>query len=277
MVFVPQEFIPEYRTARKYSLLSADGWWFNKWPLLGWLETFVKVAAWCFVPYIPVPDAPFVPFDEISKPFAIETATMLLASALITAAIIDRLVYREIVSMIFVFPNNWAHWTVTAAMYRSGRDGINVRYFRIFCWLMFAGDIVKLVFFAVHDFSRLNVARYVRSVSFRAEQLLSNATIFCGNSNDWGLKSLYSTFLAAKPLAVHADDPYLFSLITSTRKSWLGTIPAGRFLCTFVCHRIVCRLWLLRVKGFESLWISTSRFSVRIPSSLRNAVPLGMG
>lgn len=109
-------------------------------------------------------NAPFVPFESISKPFAIEAATMLLASALITAAIIDRMVYREIVSMIFVFPSNWAHWTVTSAMLRSGREGINIRYFRIFCWLMLAGDIVKLVFFAVHDFSRLNVARYVRFI-----------------------------------------------------------------------------------------------------------------
>lgn len=161
MVFVPPDFIPEYRPARKYSLWSSDGWWLNRWPLLGWLETFVKIAAWCFVPYVPVKNAPVVSFELISKQFAIQTATMVLASALITAAIIDRMVYREIVSMIFVFPNNWAHWTVTWAMLRSGRDGINVRYFRIFCWLMLAGDIVKLVFFAVHDFTRLNIARYV--------------------------------------------------------------------------------------------------------------------
>lgn len=160
MVFIPAEFLPEYRPSRKFSPLSSDGWWLNRWPLLGWLETFVKVAAWCFVPYIPVPAAEPVPFETIPKPFAIETLIMLIASVLLAAAIIDRLVYREIISMIFVFPTNWAHWTVAMAMYRGGRHGVNVRYFRIFCWLMLAGDVVKLLFFAVHDFSRLNISRY---------------------------------------------------------------------------------------------------------------------
>jgi len=161
MVFVPSEFIPEYRPARKYSLLSTNGWWINRWPVLGWLETFVKIAAWCFVPYIPKVGAPLVDFKNFPQPFVLQTAIMFVASVLLTAAIIDRMVYREIISFLFVFPNNWAHWTVTMAMYRAGRDGINVKYFRIFCWLMFAGDIVKLIFFAVHDFTRLEVARYV--------------------------------------------------------------------------------------------------------------------
>lgn len=168
MVYVPPDFIPEYRPARKFSILSSNGWWLNRWPLLGWLETFVKIAAWCFVPYVQTESTSSslfgtIQFNVLSKPFALESVIMLLASCLIAAAIIDRLVYREIISMIFVFPNNWAHWTVTSNMLRNGqgRDGINVRYFRIFCWLMLVGDIVKLIFFAVHDFSRLDVARYV--------------------------------------------------------------------------------------------------------------------
>lgn len=161
MVFIPAEFIPEYRPARKYSLSSTDGWWLNQWPVLGWLETFVKVAAWCFVPYIQNSTVPTNSSPEFTKTFAVETAIMLLASGLLTAAIIDRLVYREIISMIFVFPNNWAHWTIALNMLRYGRLGTNVKYFRIFCWLMLAGDIIKLLFFVVYDFSILNIARYV--------------------------------------------------------------------------------------------------------------------
>lgn len=161
MVFIPEQFIPEYRVARKHSLLSSNGWWLNRWPFFGWLETFVKIAAWCFVPYI-ILDAPVrVDVKQMSASFAIETSIMLIASALIAAAIIDRMVYREIISMIFVFPNNWAHWKVSMAMLRYGRNGINVRFMRIFCMLMFAGDVVKLLFFAVNDFSLLSVARYV--------------------------------------------------------------------------------------------------------------------
>lgn len=161
MVFIPSEFIPEYRPARKFSPFSSHGWWLNRWPLLGWLETFVKIAAWCFIPYVSVENAPLAQFETISHSFVIETCVMLVAAVLLTVAIIDRLVYREILSMIFVFPNNWAHWTVAMAMWRGGRNGIHVRYMRVFCWLMFAGDIVKLIFFAVHDFSRLNISRYV--------------------------------------------------------------------------------------------------------------------
>lgn len=98
--------------------------------------------------------------------FAVETAVMLLASVILATAVIDRLVYREIISMIFVFPNNWAHWTVALAMLRGGRAGVNIKYLRIFCWLMLAGDVIKLVFFAWHDFTRLEVARFVSDDPF---------------------------------------------------------------------------------------------------------------
>lgn len=159
MVFFPSEFIPEYRPAKKYSVFSSSGWWMNRWPLLGWLETFVKIAAWIAVPYIPGRRVERIP--SLSPQVAVELSIMLLASILLAVAIIDRLVYREIISMIFVFPNNWAHWSVTMALYHNGRDGLNGKYFRIFCWLMLTGDVVKLLFFAVHDFSRIGVAIYV--------------------------------------------------------------------------------------------------------------------
>lgn len=161
MVFYPSEFLPEYRPVRKFPLYSTNGWWLNPWPFMGWLETFVKIAAWLFVPFVLLKPIKSAPPESISPSFAVQTSIMLLAASLLTAAIIDRLVYREIISMIFVFPNNWAHWTVAISMLRHGRSGINIRCFRIFCWLMFAGDIVKLIFFAVHDFTRLNISRYV--------------------------------------------------------------------------------------------------------------------
>lgn len=166
MVVYQSEFVPEYRPCRQFSIFSSKGWWLNKWPLLGWLETFVKIAAWVFVPFLSSPGGYRADVEDFAKPylakqFALEVLIMFLASAFLAVAIIDRLVYREIISMIFVFPNNWAHWTVLREMMRRGRNGINVKYFRAFCWLTLSGDIVKLLFFAVHDFSRLNVARYV--------------------------------------------------------------------------------------------------------------------
>lgn len=119
----------------------------------------MKIAAWIAVPYIPGRRVERIP--SLSPQVAVELSIMLLASILLAVAIIDRLVYREIISMIFVFPNNWAHWSVTMALYHNGRDGLNGKYFRIFCWLMLTGDVVKLLFFAVHDFSRIGVAIYV--------------------------------------------------------------------------------------------------------------------
>lgn len=162
MVFRPNTFLSEYRPARKQSLFSSDGWWLNRWPLLGWLETFVKIGAWCFVPYIAVPNAPRVSIEMSSPAFLVQTFIMGAASVLIGAAVFDRLFYRDIISMVFVIPNNWAHWTVFAAMVRGGRGGVNVHYLRIFFWLMLAGDIIKLIFFVVHDFSIALVAKYVR-------------------------------------------------------------------------------------------------------------------
>ncbi|GAB0495646.1 hypothetical protein MMPV_006950 [Pyropia vietnamensis] len=93
--------------------------------------------------------------------FALQTGVMTAAAALILAAIIDRLVYREVISAIFVVPNSWAHVVVAASMVRGGRAGVDAAALRGFCWWMLAGDVIKLVFFAVHDFDIIAVAKYV--------------------------------------------------------------------------------------------------------------------
>ncbi|OSX76487.1 hypothetical protein BU14_0188s0005 [Porphyra umbilicalis] len=93
--------------------------------------------------------------------FALQTGVMLGAAALILAAIIDRLVYREVISALFVVPNSWAHVVVAASMVRGGRAGVDAAALRGFCWWMLAGDLIKLVFFAVHDFDIIAVAKYV--------------------------------------------------------------------------------------------------------------------
>lgn len=171
MVYAPPHFIAEYRAARKHSIFSSDGWWINRWPFLGWLETFLKVIAWFYASRISAPNfaSPDTRSAEIFRTSALTNSAeiwiFLLATALITAAVFDRLFYREIISMVFVLPNNWAHWTVFRALVNGaaskGHGAVSHTDLRIFCWLMFAGDIVKLVFFAVHDFNIANVAKYV--------------------------------------------------------------------------------------------------------------------
>lgn len=163
MVFVPPTFIAEYRVARKFSLLSTNGWWLNRWPLLGWLETGLKVLAWFYSSYVGIETVPIHKPKYGSEPavFVLQTFLMCGGTTLLTLAVVDRLRYREVVSMIFVFPNAWAHWVVVSAMLRLGPAGLQARNFRMFCWLMLSGDIVKLLFFAVHDFTMLEVKRYV--------------------------------------------------------------------------------------------------------------------
>jgi hypothetical protein len=163
MVYIPNAFIPEYRAARKLSIVSSSGWWLNRWPFLGWLETAVKIMAFVVASYVPVRNSGDFDVPAFSQypSFYLETFLMFGGASLITLAILDRIFYREVISMLFVFPNIWAHWTVAGAMYRLGRGGISTRYFRQFCWLMLAGDVVKLIFFTVHDFSMLSVARFV--------------------------------------------------------------------------------------------------------------------
>jgi hypothetical protein len=164
MVYIPNAFIPEYRAARKLPIASSGGWWLNRWPFLGWLETAVKVMAFIVASHVPLRNSGDFDISARSQSpsFYIETFLMFGGASLITLAVLDRIFYREIISMMFVLPNIWAHWTVAAAMYRFGRGGISTRYFRQFCWLMLTGDVVKLMFFTVHDFSMLSVARFVR-------------------------------------------------------------------------------------------------------------------
>jgi hypothetical protein len=183
MVHVPDVFVPEYRPARKLPIVSSAGWWLNRWPFLGWLETAVKVMAFVVASYVPLRNA--VNMDprthSQSASFYIETFLMFGGSSVIALALLDRIFYREMISMIFVFPNIWAHWNIAVAMYQSGRGGISTRYFRLFLWLMLAGDIVKLLFFAVHDFSMLSVARYVRVDREMFPQRISLRVRMCGN------------------------------------------------------------------------------------------------
>jgi hypothetical protein len=211
MVFIPGAFLPEYRVARKFPITSTDGWWLNRWPMLGWLETIIKLAAFVAAAYVPLRNPTVIPPPRSyvgRASFSCETFLMFGAAVLLSLAIFDRLcLYREVISMIFVFPNMWAHWNVVIAMYRLGRSGISVRHFRIFCFLMLAGDVVKLIFFAVHDFSMLNIARYVSSLSL--SPLARLELLFAQHANTFSLSisTDCSDTLLARLLFLHPLHP----------------------------------------------------------------------
>lgn len=238
MVFVPGTFLAEYRVARKFPVFSSDGWWINRWPFLGWLETAVKVIAFFVAAYVPLEEAgQYAPqaFSLDLAPFYCQTVLMWGASVLLTLGIIERLMlYREVVSMIFVFPNVWAHWNVFFALYRFGRGGISTQHFRIFCYLMLAGDIVKLIFFAVHDFSMLNIARYVSLIHIRA------ATVTCVR---WGSRHSMSDF-ASFQLFVFRSPGDLFARILlccslyyrPSNRLWVSSCPQSLGSAVGYCH-----------------------------------------
>ena len=157
MVYIPATFISEYPSARKHSLFSRAGWWLNKWPTLAWIETFVKIAAWLWVPSAIGPVRQGATGIHSAERI-MQTVIMGIASALLACAIIDRLVYREVISMIFVLPNNAAHWGIFYALLRGSIDTYAYRYF---LYLMLTGDVVKLLFFIVHGFEIKLVAKSV--------------------------------------------------------------------------------------------------------------------
>ena len=162
-MYVPDKFIAEWRDARNYGVLDSRGWWLNPWPFWGWVETFTKVAAWLFVFGMKNNVASASAgrtLADAGAAYKAQVGIMFLACFFLLLAILDRmLLYREVISMVFVFPNNLAHWSVLWVMVQ-GPGAICIRNYRGFLWMMFLGDISKLIFFVVHDFNIKALAKY---------------------------------------------------------------------------------------------------------------------
>jgi len=72
-----------------------------------------------------------------------------LLSLGLLAAILDRILEREIVAMVFVILNNLGHWGMVVTLATKPGPGALLP---LFAGLMLAGDAVKLVFLKVHGF-----------------------------------------------------------------------------------------------------------------------------
>ncbi|GJQ08686.1 hypothetical protein GpartN1_g1524.t1 [Galdieria partita] len=159
-MYRPSQFIGYYPEAKKYSLFSSKGWWLNRWPFLGWLETVLKLCGFLCAYHVPE-GVLFAPkWKSVTFPLwrRIELLTCGICTLLVTLGILDRIFYREVVSIIFIVFNNWAHWTVFLSLYKGLYDRKSLMYFLTF---MILGDIVKLIFFKVHDFNIGSVAKAV--------------------------------------------------------------------------------------------------------------------
>jgi hypothetical protein len=135
-------------------------WHLGKWPLLAWLETVIKLVA-IVIGIIALVGA--VSRGTFGLPSGVRLAQFIILAILslgLVAAIFDRIRDREIVAMVFVLLNNLGHWGMTLSLAaQPGAGALLVA----FAGLMLVGDIVKLVFIRVHDFS---VREFPRSVLY---------------------------------------------------------------------------------------------------------------
>lgn len=137
---------------------SVRRWYVAQWPPLAWLETVIKLVA------IGVGVAAFIGMLSkgdwaLPSGFRLAQAIVLaLLSLGLVVAIFDRLAEREVVATIFVIFNNLGHWGMVLALASESVPGGGLV---AFCALMLAGDLVKLIFLKVHDFTVRETPRSV--------------------------------------------------------------------------------------------------------------------
>jgi hypothetical protein len=129
---------------------ASPRWHVASWPPLAWLETAVKLVA-LILGVVALVQA--LVGGAFALPGGLRLAQLIILAFLalgLVAAILDRLAEREIVAMIFVVVNNLGHWGMVVALASEpGPGGLLLA----FAGLMLLGDLVKLVFLRVHDFS----------------------------------------------------------------------------------------------------------------------------
>jgi hypothetical protein len=125
-------------------------WYVAQWPTLAWLETIIKLVAIALGILVLIQA---LVGGTFALPGGLVMAQLIILAFLslgLVAAILDRLVEREIVAMVFVILNNLGHWGMVIALFTNPGPGVLLPAFAA---LMLAGDMVKLVFLRVHDFA----------------------------------------------------------------------------------------------------------------------------
>lgn len=132
-------------------------WYVADWPPLAWLETALKAVALVIgiLAWVRVGRNAFV----LPRGFRLGQLVVLsLLSLGLVAAIFDRWIEHEVVAMIFVIVNNLGHWGMVAALAVRPGPGVSLTAFAA---LMLLGDLVKLAFLKVHDFTVRDTPRGV--------------------------------------------------------------------------------------------------------------------
>jgi hypothetical protein len=95
---------------------------------------------------------------EVAGTLAIQTRIVRVLAIALAIAILDRLQQRELVSIAFVVFNGLAHWGVYFALASGVASAAGLV---VYCALMMAGDISKIVFFATTEYTVRRVPKFL--------------------------------------------------------------------------------------------------------------------
>jgi len=126
---------------------STRKWHIARWPALAWLETIIKLAALIIGLTV---GANALSAANLAFPTGlalVQFIILIILSLGLVTAVFDRIADREIIAMIFVVVNNLGHWGMVLGL-AAGSERLLV-----FAGLMLLGDLVKLWFIRVHNFT----------------------------------------------------------------------------------------------------------------------------
>ena len=133
-------------------------WYIGQWPALAWIETVIKLVALGLALFTAITTLTHANFGPPIGKAWIQLVILGLLSIGLLIAIYDRILEREIIAMSFVLLNNLGHWGMLLALFGDRRPS---QALLLFCMLMLAGDLVKLIFLRVHKFGVRDTPRAV--------------------------------------------------------------------------------------------------------------------
>jgi hypothetical protein len=129
---------------------SPKTWHMAKWHPLAWLETGIKLVGLGIGVGTAVATLTDPTFAFPTGLRLVQFVVLVFLSLGLVAAIFDRLADRELIAMGFVVLNNLGHWGMVLALASAQELGNAVW---LFAGLMLLGDLVKLWFIKVANFT----------------------------------------------------------------------------------------------------------------------------
>ena len=131
---------------------EAAAWHVTRWGPMGWIETGVKSCAFLCA-YLALASSIATGWSTPRGVRIVELALIGTATVGLLAAIGDRLLEREIVAMVFVCFNNFAHLALLASLLTTAGPGHLLTAFAV---LMTCGELVKIQFLRSTGFTVRN-------------------------------------------------------------------------------------------------------------------------